>query len=231
MIVLMSSWSAEYQPLADITWFGNKRPYAARHGYETHHMIHQPGVNIMKDRMVLWLDALNRLKEGDWLFFTGCDALISRRDIRVEKFLDAQSDFICCLSHDVVFGDVWLMRSNSRTKRMLGWMIDAFTGQLSEQELFVEALTGGTQWQWYKDLIPKNFGEDSCYQGCEILLNCTDVKVRVVRPPEKLTGDDPSLWPGNIPPYHWWSKEHLVYHMGGMSLEKRLASIESYVQP
>lgn len=229
MIWLMSSWSAEYQSLADITWVGSKVPYAQRHGYQLHHAIHAPGIGIMKDRMVLWLDALNRISDGDWLFFTGCDALISRADIRVEKFITDGEDFICCTSHDVVFGDVWLMKSNARTKRMLATMIESFTGQLSEQELFVEALSFNT-WDGYKVLIPQNWGEESCYAGCEAMLNCTDVKVRIVRPHEKLTGDDHTLWPGNIPPYHWWSPEHLVFHMGGKSLEDRVRLISGYSQ-
>lgn len=228
MITLMSSWSAEYQPLADITW-ANKRAYAARHGYQTHHMVHAPGIGIMKDRMVLWLDALHRLDENDWLFFTGSDALISRRDIPVDRFIGGDFDFVCCLSHDVVFGDVWFMRSNSRTKYLLERMIGAFNGERSEQELFAQELCLHT-WHEYQRLVPQNWGEESCYAGCEILLNATDVKTRVVRPHEKLTGDDPSLWPGNIPPYHWWSKDHLVYHMGGMSLPFRLANIGKYVQ-
>lgn len=233
MIYVSSSWSVAYQRMADITWIGSKIPYALRHGYATAPYIFEQGAEIKWGRVKSWLQILCEIEEGDWLFFTGCDALITSPEIQLEKFIVPDFDFICCADHRVIHGDGWLMRSCSATKSMLRWIInnttDAHARNCSEQESFVSYLCGRNA-LFYNDTAPTNYGEDSWYEEAQQLLNRSPVRCRLIKFTEKFTGDDPALWkPGDIPIYHSWTPGHLCLHMGGKSFEERMEFLPKYL--
>lgn len=233
-IFVHSSWSTQYQRMADITWTRSKVPYAARHGYSLAPYIFEGNVDIKWGRVKAWLQILGEMQTGDWLFFTGCDAMVTRPDIPLSKFIDNDFDFICCEDQRVIHGDGWLMRSCTATKSMLRWMIanttDIHAKNTSEQESFVSYLCGRHA-LFYNDAAPFNYGEDSWYEECQQLLNQSPVRCKLLKSSDGFTGDDPAIWPnGELPPWHWWTPNHLCLHMGGKSFDERIQRLPAYLK-
>jgi hypothetical protein len=227
-IVLGSSWTPEYRRLGQLTFFQNKVPYAKAHGYGNYFYQHDAGIHIkqvMFDR-VLW----------DWFFFSGCDAMITRPDIKLESFLRADCDFIGCLMHLRVFGDAWFMRCCDPCK----WMLDAMMSNKlwgeTEQEAFPMYLSS-RRWPEHKAAMPGNFLDESFCVEAERQLSKNNLRMGVIRLGQKFVADDARLWGGNVP---WiegaslpevfsWHSDTFMLHMGGKDLAFRLAEMPKYV--
>lgn len=239
MIHVTSAWSHEYAPLAELTWKQSKVPYAKRWGLKTRFYIH-PDANkgdIAWNRAEIFYDTLNKIPEGDVLFWSGCDAAITNHDLNVSDFIKPDEDF--CFSIDnfsqAVFADCFLLRSNARTKhmlkRMLGSKLRSRGG--NEQDAFTEYLCQGMMLDYTRNLRA-NYGSDekieATYQKAEKLLSRSGVKIRVFRKADKFCGDPHFVWAhGEIPAQLSWEPGHLVLHLGGKSLPFRLAFFPAYI--
>lgn len=233
----MSTWSEAYQPLADITWNGSKVPYAKSRGYQTRVHVHKPGADIMRDRILFWLFALMDIPENDWLFFSGCDAIITRPELPLAPFLLENADFFAGLDHYVIHGDAWAMRACPATRDMIiaVLMHPRFCHGYSEQECLAEYLHCHNI-DHFKEAIPDptiiqaHIGP-AWFARCEKLLNASPVRVKLFTPATKFSSDDMHIHPhGTVPLGLHWTPEFFMLHMGGKSLEYRIANIGGYVR-
>lgn len=90
-VALLSVYSDNYQPLADLTWKKNKALYCARYGYT--------GYNICipyRDKMGFdkFNCALSVLDHHEWIWITGTDSLITNFNKDIYTCLDLGSN--CC---------------------------------------------------------------------------------------------------------------------------------------
>lgn len=229
MIYAVSAWSKEYAPLADLTWHRNKVPYAGKWGYETKHYIHPDSKSgdIAWNRAEIFLDVLNKINEGDYLFWTGADALVTNPSIGVEDFTKDGKDFYFstdCFWHSV-FADCFLLRSNDRTKAMLKSMLQGRQRKTrgNEQDAFVEYLYQG-RLEDYNREIKHALKRSSKQIEASRLLSQSPVTIKILTPADNFVGDQLGDTPGGAitNPEDAWHIKCLIIHLGGKSLAHRL---------
>lgn len=220
-----ASWSPQYAPLAEVTWTQNKLPYARANGYiPAPHKFAPDDRGILWGRVAVWLDLINSMPDGDWLFFTGCDAAITNPGRKLEEFT-GDYDFYCGLDQNVVHGDCWLMRACGATRKMLEAMLAA--KGVSEQHAFVNYLHGVPL---LRESMPTDCTTPAGYDMCQELLNNSPVRCCLIKHTDKFTGDDAALWPDGftVPKETSWTPEHLVLHVGGKSNAERIQVLSKY---
>jgi hypothetical protein len=137
MYAVVSLNDHAYQELADITW-PNKVEYCQRHGYAAHNKTQDfVGVEVGYEKIFLLRDLMQEHPEYQWLWWTGCDTLITNYTIRIEDRIDDNYDFIVAqdfnhinvdsfLIKNSVWGR-WFMQNILDTKqRYTGWPRDAW---------------------------------------------------------------------------------------------------------
>lgn len=226
MINLVSAWSQEYAPLADITWFKNKALYAKKHGYGAKYYIHPERGDIAWNRVEIWLDALNKVGEGNYIFWTGADALITKPEKKVEEFIKEGVDFIFCMDacHRGVFSDCFIMKSSEVSKVMLQRILDSRCRDQGrdEQQALSEYLYQGSFRDYVRNLDRSANPKD--------LLSYSPVKIDIT-PFGAFVGDCHSFHSdGIIPPEKSWTMETFVLHVGGKSLNFRLRHMPQFLQ-
>src|ERR1700722_14012484 len=87
-VALLSVFSDNYKPLADITWNQNKALYCARHGFTGYN------IEVSLDHMGFrkFQEARNILDHHDYVWITGTDSLITNYNIDVRNHLDLACD-------------------------------------------------------------------------------------------------------------------------------------------
>lgn len=119
-IVLLTAHSKAYTPLNDIT-YPTKVKYA-EHWNRIFKDRHFSSLSIEREfpdgwgRPVLWLDALNTLEYGDWIFWTGTDAAITNLNFQI-CYLHNDSDFLFAVDHHGLQSDSWLIRNTPATRK------------------------------------------------------------------------------------------------------------------
>lgn len=204
-------------PLADITLPG-KLAYTQRHGYGFEHITHLEGRDIAWDRPVRWLQELSKLKENEWLFWTGCDAFVTNPSIKLESRIDNGKDFICSADYNILQSDSWLLRNCSRTRRWLGRVI-AWEGMANdEQEAMNIELSRHVS---MKDFLTA-VGKPPCEGKLQRELNGQDVRVKLI-PQEKINAYPMEFYPhgmqndGTV-----WKPGCFIAHLPCKTLEFRI---------
>jgi hypothetical protein len=222
MIHLLTGWSKEYEPLADIT-FPGKVLYASKHGYQIKWFTHTNEKTMPWNRPLQWLTALQSIGENDWLFFTGCDAAITNSGIKLESLIDDSKDLIASTDYSDLQGDSMLIRNSERTRRWLGRVL-AWEGLcFNEQEAMTAELSEHLDYRRYlRSLKERGIGRDNV----EIELNNQDVCVKLL--PQKLINAYPMEFyaQGEITnDGTFWEPGDFIAHMACRSLECRIENI------
>lgn len=230
-IIIASFWSRALDLVAELSWPA-KEEYAKRHGYQAIKGYHPEGIDVMWDRPRQWANVLDQAEDGDWCLFLGCDTTITRLDLLLENWIDNDFDALLSVDHYVVFGDVHMWKASPATRKFMRAIADrneAFGKvELTEQDAFTSALACSSRHEYQmKARYGCNYGSPEYYANAQTLLNKNGLKVKLVNC-TNFTGDDPAQWPpGDIPPYHSWTKDHLILHMGGISNERRINLMKS----
>jgi hypothetical protein len=96
---LASLYMPNYAPLAALTIDQNKIPYCERHGYEWCVMVDGFGDNLGFDKIRHILDIMEANESYDWIYYCGCDTLITNFNILLEDLAD--NDFHLIIANDV----------------------------------------------------------------------------------------------------------------------------------
>lgn len=226
-IIVSSFWSQGQDNLAAVTW-PNKESYCKRHGYRAYWRHHETGNDIMWDRPNQWAQVLRDAPDGTWCLFMGCDTVFTR-DRPLEDWIDDGQDALLSVDHYVVFGDVHLWKASPLTRAFM-WKVTNDLHQkkyATEQDAFT-CMLSGRRLEEYQTGCGKDYGSGEYYARSQSLLNHSSIKVKLLNN-SKFTGDDPAHWPpGDIPPHHAWTPDHLILHLGGLSVEKRLEVLPRY---
>lgn len=118
ILTIASDDMAELQALT----LPGKQKYADRHGHNLLVKKHEKGVNITWDRPKQWLETLEGLKEGEWMWFIGSDTLITNHNIDCKDIprLSHNGDDLL-ISEDLlgINCDSFFIRASFRSRRFL----------------------------------------------------------------------------------------------------------------
>ena len=110
---LVTAHTANYQPLADITWDQNKKLYAELHGYDAIAKTdgyRYPLRDISYERTELIIKLLESGRY-DWIHACGCDTMITNFTIRLEDIADNDYDFVIATDCYNLNNDSMLIRN------------------------------------------------------------------------------------------------------------------------
>jgi hypothetical protein len=188
-IVLASLHDQAYQPLGDITWTQNKIPYADLHEYayccKTDNFY--GGVSLGFEKILFIRDLLNTYTEIDWIWWTGCDAMITNFTIKVEERVDNQYHFIIATDCNGVNADSFFVRNSPEGKGF----IDHIIGKMplykdhgwQEQQIIIDSLE---EFKSIIKLVPQK------------LINAYDYKLYPECQPVDKLGENGQWMPGDF---------------------------------
>jgi hypothetical protein len=99
MIGIVTLHNTNYKSLADVTYDGNKVPYAELHGYKTFAMTDGWSDNIYFDSIRYLIEVLENNPDLQWVWWLDCDAMITNFTKKLEDIVD--DDYHIIMSTDV----------------------------------------------------------------------------------------------------------------------------------
>jgi hypothetical protein len=116
MYKIISYHDSSYQPLADITWNQNKIPYCEQHGYQLSYEplegVGHPG-QLQKVRMI---NQELENPELEWLWWTGCDLMITNFTTKIEDKIDNNYNMVIATDCNGFNADSILIRNNEESR-------------------------------------------------------------------------------------------------------------------
>ena len=170
---------------------------------------------------------LKNLQECDYLFFTGCDAMITNHDKSLEERFDLDADFIFAADGNGLQSDSWIMRRSPATIEFLEKVL-ALEGKCNnEQDALSIVLSGHKDYASFCASLPKLYqgarpSDLELRQMLEGSLNKTDVKVKIVSQRE-INAYPLAIYGGSNEDPESWHPGDFVCHTPGKSLEERIA--------
>jgi hypothetical protein len=145
MYAVVSLNDEKYQPLADLTWNQNKQQYCERHGYL--------GINWTSgfdktitggfERCRLIKELFETQKEVEWVWWTGCDAMITNFTIKIEDKILPDYDLIIATDCNEINNDSFLIKNTAWSKK---WLQDIYnswpkykTAMFLEQQAMIDS--------------------------------------------------------------------------------------------
>lgn len=202
MHVVASLNDEMYQPLADITWTQNKIAYCQRHGYAAcNKTTGFYGVPIGFEK-ILYLQALMENSEYEWIWWTGCDTLVTNFWIRIEEQIDNNFDLIIANDVNNFNSDSFLIKNSDWSKNYLQFIMDAMPQ--------------------YKDYIWKEQG---------VMIDSKELfedHIKVM--PQKFMNSWPYYTKDKLGNLGQWSPGDWLIHFCGMTLDERLELASRYIK-
>jgi len=116
MYKIISYHDAAYKPLADITWDKNKIPYCEKYGYQCSF---EPLVGVGHPGQIQKSEMINRELENpdlEWLWWTGCDLMITNLSIKIEDKIDNDYHMIIATDCNGFNADSILIRNTQEMR-------------------------------------------------------------------------------------------------------------------
>ena len=135
MYAVLSMNDEKYQPLADYTWVANKAEYCKLHGYLAVNQtdnFRYTGKTIGFEKIALALDVFNNHPEVEWLWWTGCDAMITNFTIKIEDKIDDNYDLIMATDCNEINNDSFLMKNSEWSKKYLQNILDIMPNYVNQ---------------------------------------------------------------------------------------------------
>lgn len=207
-IAIVSLNDINYQPLADLTWSQNKVEYAERHEYayacKTEGFY---GVGVGFEKIWFLRDMLTEYPDIEWLWWTGCDTLVTNMTTKLEDRVDNNYHFIIATDCNGINADSFFIRNSPEGRAYIDMIISRHMQYQShvwaEQQCIIESL------EEFKDIIK-------------------------VVPQRDINAYDYGLYPECIPLDKsgndgQWKEGDLLIHWPGTSLPKRLELARHYM--
>ena len=228
MIKLVTANSVGYSRLAAITAPG-KQQYCDRWGFTFSHQIHPDPVTCW-DRPRIWFEELNT---SEWIFWTGCDVLITNHTIDVRKFMTDDVDFVFAADGNGLQCDVFLLRSTPDTRAFMSRVLNhRYVGTANEQDALNIELSGAKNYSEFCGRVGnlKQGGEPPAWGLIEKLeheLQKSLIRVRIV-PQRELNAYPHRLYGGTGEEPHSWMPGDFILHAPGIPLDKRLETFPHF---
>lgn len=112
-----------YEILANVTWEKNKVPYAEKHGYFYARKNNNfYGVCIGFEKIRFILDMLETYPEIDWLWWVGCDTLITNMNTKLEEKIDDNFHFIIATDCNGINADSFFVRNSVEGRNYISYL-------------------------------------------------------------------------------------------------------------
>ena len=114
MHALISIHDYKFKSLAELTWEQNKVVYATKHGYDALCKTDgfDPTVGIGFQKILIIKELLVARPDLEWIWWTGCDTLITNTSIKIEDRLDNNYHFIIASDCNGLNADSFLIRNS-----------------------------------------------------------------------------------------------------------------------
>jgi hypothetical protein len=188
---IVSLNNAAYQPLADITWNQNKVIYAEKQGYSYACKIDKfYGVIIGYEKMWFLRDMLSSYPEIDWIWWVGCDTLVTNMTTKLENKVDNNYHFIISSDCNGINADSFLVRNSPEGRAYIELIISKYDQykdhEWVEQKAIIDTIDDNKdiikivpqreinayEYRLYPECIPKDkFDNDGQWQPGDFLIH------------------------------------------------------------
>lgn len=205
---ILSLNDAKYQPLADITWKQNKEIYAEKHGYACANKTENfYGITIGFEKIWFIKDILEEYPELDWIWWTGCDALVTNMNIKIEDRID--ENYHCIIATDChnINNDSFFLKNSPEGHAYMQKIMDLYPKYhdhgWAEQQAMVDTLDE------FKDIIKFVPQKD---------INSYDCRLYPHQPAKDTFGNSSQWTPGDM-----------LIHWPGTTLPQRMQLAAHYI--
>lgn len=160
MYAVLSMNDAKYQPLADYTWT-NKEEYCQRHGYAAHNRTENfrySGSVIGFEKIIFALELFQEHPEYEWLWWTGCDAMITNQTIKIEDKIDPNYDIVMATDCNGINNDSFLIKNSEWSKQYLQHILNVMplyqNHYFYEQQAMIDSYPGNAA---HIKLVPQRY--------------------------------------------------------------------------
>jgi hypothetical protein len=126
-IAILSLHDEKYKPLADMTWTQNKEKYAEKHGYmhacKTDNFY---GITIGFEKIWFIKEMFEAHPNVDWIWWTGCDTLVTNMNIKLEDRIDKDYHLILATDCHNFNVDSFFMRNSPEMHAYLQMIMDLY---------------------------------------------------------------------------------------------------------
>lgn len=152
-VAIVSMHTPNYQALADITW-KNKVDYADTHDYA--HCCKTDstyGLCIGFEKMYFIRDLMNDNPDIEWIWWVGCDTMITNYTIKVEDRIDPLYHFIVAMDVNDINVDSFFIRNSSEGRAFVDHIITLYPiyhdHKWCEQQAMIDSL------EQFKEIVKK----------------------------------------------------------------------------
>tara|TARA_B100001093_G_scaffold426287_1_gene420148 strand:+ start:4727 stop:5389 length:663 start_codon:yes stop_codon:yes gene_type:complete len=212
-IGIANSYDYSYCELGNHTWTDNKRVYAQRHGYEPLCKIYaNDDVPHGFKKLFYILEIFTAHSDIDWVWFTGCDSMITNMTIKLEDIIKEHADenahLIISKDYRDINADSFLIKNSEAGVNYINFICDQLdkykNDNWAEQQAMIDHATQYSPIMRYVPQRTFNSYNYNLYPDCP--------------PPhvDKLGHD------GN------WKHGDFLIHWPGINLESRIALYHEY---
>lgn len=206
MMICASLWKRNYQPLADIT-VPNKSKYADKHGYSKYFVTLNDNADLMFVKINVILQAMELIQEGDWVWFSDCDGVVTNFGKRLEDLADNRYGIVVSEDFNGINSGSILARKTPRVKEYLEFILSSPDRANCEQNTMIKELKN-PRWDGIIKFIDQN------------LLNSYDYSLPNIAACGKVTPE--VLEKGQ------WKPGDFFIHFPATTLQKRLELCAKY---
>jgi hypothetical protein len=207
-VALLSCYTDDYKPLADLTWVKNKALYCAKYNYTGYNI---GGVNLHKQGFTKFNLARSVLDHHEWIWITGTDSLITNFTKDVYDVLDLQNrsiSFVAAFDVNGLNADSVLFRNDVAGRTLLD-AVEAHREIYDNEQHTTVVLTQENPYWRNRTKIVYQWELNSYLYG--------------LYPAGTPTVDSKYGERGE------WSEGDLLIHWPGMNLEKRMQLANEYL--
>jgi hypothetical protein len=151
-ITLLSAGDLNYKPLAAITWFQNKVNYCNKHNYSGCYGEYEfRGIPHGFEKIML-IKHLFSTKNISWLWWTGCDSMITNFNVKLEDIIDENYHFIIGVDLNGMNADSFLIRNSKEGNEYLDMILSRMNSYLNPMGMYEQQIMWET-YEEYKGII------------------------------------------------------------------------------
>lgn len=211
-IAVTSLHDHNYQVMADITWNQNKKLYCEKWGYEAFLKTSgfDPAIPIGFEKIVL-IKRVMELGRHDWIYWAGCDTLITNFLIPLTNFCYSESHFVIATDFNNLNADSFLVRNSMEGRAYIDMILRKLpeyrNNNLYEQGVMIDTYK---EYQHLIKIVPQAFLNSYQYN-----LYCPAKGARNSNDCMGFSGD--------------WQPGHFLLHCPDQQLQLRINLFKEYL--
>jgi hypothetical protein len=149
MFVYASIHNNQYQQLADITLYSNRKQYCDHHGYPlVIKNMNDHNIRTCFEKVYVLREALDKHPDCTWIFYSDCDTLVTNMNTKLEDIVSAVPDsvsYVVTTDGNGINAGNFFLRNSPDGRRFLQAWADATNDYANDQEFVIDAYFGKKQ--------------------------------------------------------------------------------------